>query len=664
MSDQSITLVLTQYPPQIAVDIMQATPQQLAEVTPFYVMLNQGIQGTQGTSIQGVQGIGGSSQGTQGTSIQGSQGTSIQGIQGTLNAQGTQGTSIQGLGGSQGTQGTSVQGTQGTSVQGVQGTSVQGLGGIQGTQGTSVQGLGGSQGSQGASVQGTQGASVQGVQGTLNAQGTQGTSVQGVQGTSVQGLGGIQGTQGMSVQGTQGTSVQGVQGALNAQGAQGTSVQGTQGTSVQGTQGTSIQGTQGTSVQGTQGASVQGVQGTSIQGTQGTQGTPIQGTAGVVTGQILYFDSEDSDLITPTITANSTIAFVTASTPDTMTIGGGYDLVAAGFKAGMKIAVSGGTNDGRTYVILSVATGTLTFIRSTAVVNEAAGTPISISINREKLTRTPVSGVQTIEDILVYSNSPEDTVGATLDWYTTTNLFPVSTTLPAGEWEFHFWAYTSSQASASYIHFEAYKVTPLGICTLLFTTVANKTTITSAIGSTNNQKYFVQLYTVNSDISLDTTDRISIRVVATVASSDRTVSWIYQGTAMASHIITSFFVNPPAGAQGTQGTSVQGTQGTQGLLNAQGTQGTAVQGSTGTPSVFTTATLTVVGWNGGTYQQTVAVIGVTGSNNVGVFPPSARADYLAYGLAQISCIAQGIDTLTFQCTTIPTVQLVANVEIK
>jgi hypothetical protein len=58
----------------------------------------------------------------------------------------------------------------------------------------------------------------------------------------------------------------------------------------------------------------------------------------------------------------------------------------------------------------------------------------------------------------------------------------------------------------------------------LFTTLANKTTITSAVGSTNNQKYFTQQYTVNADIALETTDRISVRVVATVATTTRTVS--------------------------------------------------------------------------------------------------------------------------------------------
>jgi hypothetical protein len=132
-------------------------------------------------------------------------------------------------------------------------------------------------------------------------------------------------------------------------------------------------------------------------------------------------------------------------------------------------------------------------------------------------------------------------------------MFPVSTTLPSGTWEFHFWAYTSSQATASYIHFDVYKVSPTGVAGLLFSTVANKTTITSAVGSTNAQKYFVQQYTVNSDIELDTTDRISVRVIGTVASTARTLSWIYQGTAMASHIVSSFYVNPPAGPTGYTG---------------------------------------------------------------------------------------------------------------
>ena len=85
------------------------------------------------------------------------------------------------------------------------------------------------------------------------------------------------------------------------------------------------------------------------------------GADGQISGQVLYFDNTDSDLVGPTITANTTIAFVTAGSPDTMTIGGGFDLVAAGFVAGMTIKVSGGANDGKKYDVLAVATGTLTF---------------------------------------------------------------------------------------------------------------------------------------------------------------------------------------------------------------------------------------------------------------------------------------------------------------
>lgn len=67
-----------------------------------------------------------------------------------------------------------------------------------------------------------------------------------------------------------------------------------------------------------------------------------------------------------------------------------------------------------------------------------------------------------------------------------------------------------------------------------------------------------------------------------------------------------------------------------------------------------TATLTVNGWDISTKQQVVTVSGVTDSNNVLVSPVSdTSSNYDDYTSAGIRAIAQGTNTITFQCMTIP-----------
>lgn len=70
--------------------------------------------------------------------------------------------------------------------------------------------------------------------------------------------------------------------------------------------------------------------------------------------------------------------------------------------------------------------------------------------------------------------------------------------------------------------------------------------------------------------------------------------------------------------------------------------------------VVATATLTVNGWDISTKQQVATVSGVTGSNNVLVSPVSdTSSNYDNYTSAGVRAIAQGANTITFQCTTIP-----------
>lgn len=74
-----------------------------------------------------------------------------------------------------------------------------------------------------------------------------------------------------------------------------------------------------------------------------------------------------------------------------------------------------------------------------------------------------------------------------------------------------------------------------------------------------------------------------------------------------------------------------------------------------------TITLTVAGW--ANKQQSISVAGVTDNNKIYVSPSNLRANFLAYGLAQVSVISQSLDTLTFECSTVPTIELTVNIEV-
>lgn len=69
----------------------------------------------------------------------------------------------------------------------------------------------------------------------------------------------------------------------------------------------------------------------------------------------------------------------------------------------------------------------------------------------------------------------------------------------------------------------------------------------------------------------------------------------------------------------------------------------------------TLVTLASAGWAASAQSETVT--GLTASSEVMVFPPSDRTVFLAYGAAQISATAIGTDSITFTCTTDPTIDI-------
>ena len=90
--------------------------------------------------------------------------------------------------------------------------------------------------------------------------------------------------------------------------------------------------------------------------------------------------------------------------------------------------------------------------------------------------------------------------------------------------------------------------------------------------------------------------------------------------------------------------------------------GTIAKAQIATGATYTTqtATLSSSGWNSSN-QQTVSVTGVTASNLVIVSP--APTSFIAYGEANIYCLSQANDTLTFKCESIPDTNITVNVVI-
>ena len=81
----------------------------------------------------------------------------------------------------------------------------------------------------------------------------------------------------------------------------------------------------------------------------------------------------------------------------------------------------------------------------------------------------------------------------------------------------------------------------------------------------------------------------------------------------------------------------------------------------GKQNKHTTASVTLAadGWEAGV--QTVALAGMTG--NTTIIVASAPENYEAYARAGVYCSAQGADSLTFTCRSVPDTGLNANIMI-
>jgi len=182
------------------------------------------------------------------------------------------------------------------------------------------------------------------------------------------------------------------------------------------------------------------------------------------------------------------------------------------------------------------------------------------------------------------------------------------TIVPAGAWEFNFWAASSSVASQCNLSISVYSRTSGGAETLLFTSVSPNFVAT---GQTQYNWESVQ-----PEFSTNLTDRLVMKVKAvTLIPLNTTISFYYGGTTHYSYMISTY---TPVGVSGYSGSS--GTSGATGTSGFSGYSG--VSGFSGPSSVWQNWTPSFSGFSGtptptlARYTQfgktTVIALGVSG----------------------------------------------------
>lgn len=107
----------------------------------------------------------------------------------------------------------------------------------------------------------------------------------------------------------------------------------------------------------------------------------------------------------------------------------------------------------------------------------------------------------------------------------------LATLIPAGEWEFSFHAQTSSTQATTFLRFEVFKRTSGGTETVLFSRLSPDFTVqgsVEAIASLGTQPQY----------SVDSTDRIGIKVYASTTRTSNTTVTLYVGDGRASYFNT------------------------------------------------------------------------------------------------------------------------------
>lgn len=282
----------------------------------------------------------------------------------------------------------------------------------------------------------------------------------------------------------------------------------------------------------------------------------------------------------------------------------------------------------------------------------------------ESLLLSPLTITGNTETISISGNT------GLIDAYITPPNQPAITSIPSGLWVMHGHFQFSAVDGLNYIHWDVYRRTTGGSETFLFRMSTPDITTTA---STEYQVETVQL----ASTGWTTTDRLVVKIYAQTTGGAKTVSMIYGSTTNFGFLESPLIVNSsplwssvqakPSWLSGNTLSAFEAQHAHPGIyppLSAYQTYtGTTAPATYAPKPIYTTAVLTVAGWTGATKQQYVTVSGVTPSNRITVYPPTSRAEYLAYGTAVISAIAQATNRLTFEASTVPIIQLTANIVI-
>jgi hypothetical protein len=265
---------------------------------------------------------------------------------------------------------------------------------------------------------------------------------------------------------------------------------------------------------------------------------------GASNGLTLYFDHNNSVLTNPTSIITS-VTFATGP-PNTITKVA-QTFITDSWKAGMKVKVTGGVNNGQVYAIATVSSTVLTLSSSVLPATFTAGTESNITLNGawEQLLTTPSGLTEQTETQNVTSS---DINGVPIDNYIT-NFKINQTQVPIGQWSFNGW-WSVANAGTLSVAYAVYQYTATGAYNLLFKT-GQSATLSSASPT------LVQLnYTVTTPIALNLTDSIVVSpLVYNTSATSFPVTWYYNGTTHASYVTTSFASNGPTGPTGAIGTN-------------------------------------------------------------------------------------------------------------
>ena len=285
----------------------------------------------------------------------------------------------------------------------------------------------------------------------------------------------------------------------------------------------------------------------------------------------MWFVHEDGGVSVPY--TSGTFTYNNAA-PATITRATG-SFLTDGWVPRQKCTISGTASNNKVVTIRDVTSGTMT-LSVVETLTQENNRVSSLTIDTEKLTRIPATGVESLEVLTGITNA--DVSGVAFDNYVTDAGFPGDVKIPAGTWNF-IGNFSATNVSCT-AKFEVCTKSADGLTTTsLFVTQPTTGLTTSVV------QYTIP-YTVQTDIPILNTDRIVVRVLGfNSAVNLRNMGWVYQGNTRASYVDTTFSILGVSGYSGASGASgfsgASGTSGTSGFSGASGTSGFSGSGISG-----------------------------------------------------------------------------------